>query len=74
MKAGVISLISGLMTLLTVLALQRITRLGTGRGAELVKSTLFERVTIASIVVSIVSITVLIIDKYLDRQAIKNTL
>jgi hypothetical protein len=79
MQARVISLISGVVIMLTVLGLQLITACNSIEGnfeaadtntigmSEILKNDMLGKITLASVVIIIISLGVLIIDKYLDR-------
>jgi hypothetical protein len=85
MRARIISLISGVMIVLTVLSLQLITGCSStevntgslvGSGiisiSEMLKNNMLEKITIASSAIVVISLGVLALDKHLDKQALKD--
>lgn len=83
MKARIISLVFGLVTILVALSFQVITAcsgIDNGYANTLpasvigfsgVRHNLMLKATVASLVISVISILVFLMDRYLDRQAIK---
>jgi hypothetical protein len=84
MRSKIISLVFGLVTILVALSFQVITACsgiesGHANGAMTASiigmtgdgHSLMVKTTVASLVISVVSILVLLMDRYLDRQAMK---